>query len=57
MSVCVCKQRAYSCYFVGERSDAVDLQRSESSGPFVPPVFVETEEYDEPEQPPSAEGC
>jgi len=56
-SLRVSEQRAYSCYFVGERSDAMKLQRSERSEPFVPPVFVETEEYDEPEQPPPAEGC
>jgi rhodanese-related sulfurtransferase len=56
-SLRVSEQRAYSCYFVGERSDAAASESSESSEPFVPPVFVETEDYDELEQPPPAEGC
>lgn len=56
-SLQVSEQRAYSCYFVGERSDAAHLQRSESSEPFVPPVFVGTEETEELPPPPSAEGC
>ena len=56
-SLRVSEQRAYSCYFVGERSDSANLQRSESSEPFVPPVFVETEETEELPPPPSAEGC
>ena len=56
-SLQVSEQRAYSCYFVGERSDAAISQRSESSEPFVPPVFVETEETAELPPPPSAEGC
>jgi len=56
-SLQVSEQRAYSCYFVGERSDAENLRRNESSEPFVPPVFVETEETEELPPPPSAEGC
>lgn len=56
-SLQVSEQRAYSCYFVGERSDAANLQRSESSEPFVPPVFVETEETMMLPPPPKAEGC
>jgi rhodanese-related sulfurtransferase len=56
-SLRVSEQRAYSCYFVGERSDAAASESGESNEPFVPPVFVETEDYDELEQPPPAEGC
>lgn len=56
-SLQVSEQRAYSCYFVGERSGAAELQRSEASEPFVPPVFVETEEPDALAQPPEEEGC
>lgn len=57
-SLQVSEQRAYSCYFVGERSDAANLQRSESSEPFVPPVFVEPEETEELlPPPPTSEGC
>jgi rhodanese-related sulfurtransferase len=56
-SLQVSEQRAYSCYFVGERSDAANSGRSESREPFVPPVFVETQETEELPPPPSAEGC
>ena len=47
------EQRAYACYFVGERSDAVTRPSSE---PFVPPVFEEEEEF-EALPPPAEEGC
>lgn len=54
-SLKVSEQRAYSCYFVGERSDT---GRPEHSGePFVPPVFEELEESDELPPPPAEEGC
>jgi len=50
-------QRAYSCYFVGERSGTAPPAK-ETGEPFVPPVFVESEEADEPPPPPPAEeGC
>lgn len=47
------EQRAYACYFVGERSDAATRPSSE---PFVPPVFEEEEEF-EALPPPTEEGC
>jgi len=50
-------QRAYSCYFVGERSGTAPPPVDETSEPFVPPVFVESEEADEPLPPPEEEGC
>ena len=53
-SLAVAEQRAYACYFVGERSDAATLERS--SEPFVPPVFEATEEL-ENVPPPAEEGC
>lgn len=54
----VSEQRAYSCYFVGERADAAELQRSGAGEPFVPPVFVESEpEADAMPPPPAEEGC
>jgi rhodanese-related sulfurtransferase len=56
-SLVVSRQRAYSCYFVGKRSDAADSRDDRSSEPFVPPVFVESEDADEPPQPPAEEGC
>jgi rhodanese-related sulfurtransferase len=56
-SLQVSEQRALSCYFVGERSDAEQRQRSESGEPFVPPVFDEVEELDELPPPPPEEGC
>ena len=52
------EQRAYSCYFVGERSGAAPLPAEKAGEPFVPPVFVEPEEADEPPPPPpEEEGC
>ena len=54
-SLKVSEQRAYACYFVGERSGA--LQRSDSDEPFVPPVFEEIGDELEDLPPPSEEGC
>lgn len=51
----VAEQRAYACYFVGERSDAATFDAA--SEPFVPPVFEETEEDFEELPPPVEEGC
>ena len=56
-SLKVAEQRAYSCYFVGKRSDAAMLEETGSSKPFVPPVFEEVEEMDELPPPPPEEGC
>ena len=50
----VAEQRAYACYFVGERSDAATL--APRSEPFVPPVFEATEELEDL-PPPAEEGC
>lgn len=55
-SLRVAEQRAYSCYFVGERSDAAQFQRSDSSEVFVPPVIEEMDEFEDL-PPPPAEGC
>lgn len=46
----VSAQRAYSCYFVGDRGEGA-AQRSEENATFVPPVFTE-EEFDDTEPPP-----
>ena len=54
-SLQVSEQRAYACYFVGERSGAA--QRSDSNEPFVPPVFEELEDEFEDLPPPAEEGC
>lgn len=51
----IAEQRAYACYFVGERSDAAMVKDSDSE-PFVPPVFEESEEFEEL-PPPAEEGC
>lgn len=56
-SLQVSQQRAFSCYFVGERSDAAQSRGSRDSEPFVPPVYVESEDVDEPPPPPPEEGC
>lgn len=53
-SLAVAEQRAYACYFVGERSDAAT--RQPSSEPFVPPVYEATEELEDL-PPPAEEGC
>lgn len=56
-SLQVSKQRAYSCYFVGERGEEA-AKRSEAKQPFVPPVFTEEEEEDiEPLPPAGEESC
>jgi len=52
----IAEQRAYACYFVGERSDAAQFEKSDSSKPFVPPVFEETDEFEDL-PPPAEEGC
>jgi hypothetical protein len=56
-SLDVSKQRALSCYFVGERSGLGATRQEEDSEPFVPPVFTEDEELQAP--PPAAgdESC
>lgn len=51
------EQRAYACYFVGERSGAAALPDGDAAEPFVPPVFVETEEVSELPPPAAEEGC
>jgi len=56
-SLQVSEQRAYSCYFVGERSDAAQSRSDRDSEPFVPPVYTESEVDDEPPPPPAEEGC
>ena len=53
----VSAQRAYSCYFVGERSDTAAKRALKSSEPFVPPVYVETEEQSDLPPPAAEEGC
>ncbi len=54
-SLRVSEQRAYACYFVGDRG-AGAARRPEAE--FVPPVFTEEEEFgDEPLPPPGAESC
>ena len=51
----IAEQRAYACYFVGERSDATTLKARDAE-PFVPPVFEEEEAFEEL-PPPAEEGC
>jgi uncharacterized protein len=55
----VSEQRAYACYFVGEcaGAGAGAAAASAAAEPFVPPVFVETEQQDELPPPPAEEGC
>jgi len=55
-SLQVSKQRAMSCYFVGDREGAAKRSASE---PFVPPVYEEPEDEGElpPLPPPEEEGC
>ncbi len=53
-SLQVSEQRAYSCYFVGERAGAAELPARK---PFVPPVIEASEEAFEELPPPPAEGC
>jgi len=50
-------QRAYSCYFVGDRGNGA-AKRSDDLQPFVPPVFTEDEADElEPLPPPGDESC
>jgi len=56
-SLQVTLQRAYSCYFVGDRGEGA-AKRSAAEQPFVPPVFTLEEEEDLPPlPPPSEESC
>jgi len=55
-SLKVAAQRAYSCYFVGDREGGT--ARSSDDEPFVPPVFTLEEEDDtQPLPPPGEESC
>ena len=54
-SLQVSAQRAYSCYFVGERSGASAVRKT--SEPFVPPVYEESEEQSDLPPPAAEEGC
>jgi len=56
-SLQVSAQRAYSCYFVGERSDLVDSRDKRENTPFVPPVFTEEEELPPPPPGSGDESC
>lgn len=56
-SPALAQQRAYACYFVGERSGTATLSAGAALKPFVPPVFVETEEEGELPPPAAEEGC
>jgi rhodanese-related sulfurtransferase len=55
-SPALAEQRAYACYFVGERSMAA-LPEGAEAEPFVPPVVVEIEEQDALPPPSANEGC
>jgi len=50
----VSAQRAYACYFVGDRGEGA-AERGEETRPFVPPVFTEEEDEDLPPLPPVGE--
>ena len=52
----VSAQRAYSCYFVGDRGGS-SAKRSDSVETFVPPVFTPEEMDDQPLPPPGEESC
>jgi len=56
-SLQVSAQRAYSCYFVGERSGLGAKRAQKSSEPFVPPVFTEEEELMAPPPAAGEESC
>jgi rhodanese-related sulfurtransferase len=56
-SLQVSAQRAYSCYFVGERSGLGAKRLQKSSEPFVPPVFTEEEELMAPPPAAGEESC
>jgi rhodanese-related sulfurtransferase len=49
----VSAQRAYACYFVGDRGEGA-AERGEAK-PFVPPVFTEEEDEGLPDLPPAGE--
>jgi rhodanese-related sulfurtransferase len=53
-SLQVSEQRAYSCYFVGDRGEGA---AERPAATFVPPVFTEDELEDEPLPPPGEESC
>jgi rhodanese-related sulfurtransferase len=53
----VSAQRAYSCYFVGERSELGAKRKQQTSAPFVPPVFTEEEELAAPPPAAGEESC
>ena len=55
-SPALAEQRAYACYFVGERSMAA-LPEGADAEPFVPPVIIEIEEQDDLPPPSANEGC
>lgn len=56
-SLQVAAQRAYSCYFVGDRENGA-ARSSDDEQPFVPPVFtLEEEEELAPLPPPGEESC
>jgi rhodanese-related sulfurtransferase len=59
-SLQVSEQRAFSCYFVGNREGSAK-RSSDVSEPFVPPVFEEPAPEEEgelpPPPPPAEEGC
>jgi rhodanese-related sulfurtransferase len=56
-SLQVSAQRAYSCYFVGERSELGAKRDQQTSEPFVPPVFTEEEELAAPPPAAGEESC
>ena len=56
-SLQVSAQRAYSCYFVGERSELGAKRDQQTSKPFVPPVFTEEEELAAPPPAAGEESC
>jgi len=56
-SLQVSAQRAYSCYFVGERSELGAKRKQQTSTPFVPPVFTEDEELAAPPPTAGEESC
>ena len=56
-SLQVSKQRAYSCYFVGERSEDSAKRPEQESEPFVPPVFTQQEELNAPPPGVGEESC
>jgi len=56
-SLQVSEQRAYSCYFVGERSELGAKREQRTSEPFVPPVFTEEEELAPPPPAAGEESC